>query len=157
MAPRLPSFDRSFGFILTDISRLSRKEFDRRVRGLRLTRAQWLFLYHLARRPGCTQSGLAESLQLEKITVSRQAGRLLRAGWIARRDHARDGRAYHLQLTPKAEKIIARLAGVVQRLRREYMQGLSAARRAALIDDLLRIKSNLLRMEAGAKKTFTNP
>src|SRR5579885_470157 len=99
--------EESFGFVLGDISRLARKEFDRRIRDLGLTRAQWLFLHHLARRPGCTQSDLAERLQMEKITVSRHAGRLLRAGWIARRDHQADGRAYHLYVTPKAEPIIA--------------------------------------------------
>ena len=61
MALRPSTFDRHLGFVIGDISRLARKEFDRRIRGLRLTRAQWLFLYHLARRPGCTQSELAES------------------------------------------------------------------------------------------------
>ena len=105
MALRPTTFDRSLGFILGDISRLARREFDRRVRGLQLTRSQWLFLYHLARQPGCTQSELAESLQMERISVSRQAGRLEKAGWIERRDHRRDGRAYHLHLTPKAERL----------------------------------------------------
>src|SRR5438477_10308454 len=99
----------NLGFVLGDISRLARKEFDRRVRDLGLTRAQWLFLYHLGQQPGCTQSDLAERLQMEKITVSRQAQRLLRAGWIERRDHAEDGRAYHLHVSRKAEPILARL------------------------------------------------
>ena len=146
------SFENSFGYILNDISRLARKEFDRRVRELRLTRAQWLFLSHLARQPGCTQSELAERLQMEKITVSRQAARLLRAGWIERRDHAEDRRAYRLYVTRKAEPIIVRLSAVADELRSEYLHGLSAARRAALIDGLLQIKSNLLRLDAEAKR-----
>src|SRR4051812_12281122 len=102
-----PTFqlERNFGFIIGDISRLARKEFDRRVRELRLTRAQWMFLCHLARQPGCTQSELAESLQMERISVSRQAERLEKAGWIERRDHEWDARAYHLYLTPKAERL----------------------------------------------------
>ena len=57
-APR-PNLDRSLGFLFADISRLTRKEFDRRVRDLGLTRAQWLFLYYLARQPGCTQREMA--------------------------------------------------------------------------------------------------
>lgn len=148
MPTRTSTFENSFGFILSDISRLARKEFDRRVRDLGLTRAQWLFLVHLARRPGCTQSGLAESLQLEKITVSRQAERLLRAGWIERRDRRDDARAYHLYVSRKAEPLIERLAAVGEKLRAEYMRGLPGARRNALVADLLRIKSNLLRMSA---------
>src|SRR5215207_5624350 len=145
MVARTSTFENNFGFILSDISRLARREFDRRVRELGLTRAQWLVLLHLARRPGCTQSDLAESMQMQKITVSRHAARLLRAGWIERRDHAEDGRAYHLYVSRKAEPLIERLAAVAERLREEYMRGLPSTRRTALISDLLRIKSNLLR------------
>jgi MarR family transcriptional regulator, transcriptional regulator for hemolysin len=151
VAARMPS-EPGLGFIIGDISRLARKEFDRRVRDLRLTRAQWLFLYHLAQQPGCTQSDLAERLQMEKITISRQAGRLVRAGWIERRDHADDGRAYHLHVTRKARPIIARLTDRAAQMRTEYFDGVSPARRTALLRDLQRIKSNLLRMDAEAKR-----
>src|SRR5512138_85625 len=99
MVAPTPSFEHSLGFVLSDISRLARKEFDRRVRDLRVTRAQWLVLLHLARRPGCTQSELADAMQLQKITVSRHAERLVRAGWIERRDDASDARAYRVYLT----------------------------------------------------------
>lgn len=143
--------EQSFGFLLNDISRLARRQFDRRVRGLHLTRAQWLFLYHLARNPGCTQSDLADSLQIERISVSRQAERLERGGWIERRDHDVDGRAYRLFLTAKAERIVERLAKIAAELREDYLRGLPVARRSALMDDLLRIKNNLLRLEGGAQ------
>jgi DNA-binding MarR family transcriptional regulator len=155
MVARTSTWEHSLGFILSDISRLARKEFDRRVRDLGVTRAQWLVLLHLARRPGCTQSELADAMQMQKITVSRHAGRLVRAGWIARRDQANDARAYHLYLSTKAEPIIERLASVSEAMRLEYMQGLSAARRDALITDLLKIKTNLLRMDADARRTLS--
>ena len=152
MVARASSFEHSFGFILSDISRLARKEFDRRVRDLRVTRAQWLVLLHLARRPGCTQSDLADAMQMQKITVSRHAERLVRAGWIERRDHADDARAYHLYVARKAEPIIKRLTAVAEEMRLEYMHGLSGVRRDALITDLLHIKFNLLRMDAEARR-----
>lgn len=152
MVSSLSHFDRNFGFIINDISRLARKEFDRRVRGLHLTRAQWLFLYHLARLPDCTQSELAERLQMERITISRQAGRLETAGWIQRHEDRRDGRAYRLRLTPKAERLTRQLEVLAGQLRDEYLGGLSPARRDALVDDLILIKSNLLRLEAKAKR-----
>lgn len=151
MALRPTTFDRSLSFIFSDISRLARKEFDRRVRDLELTRSQWLFLHHLARHPGCTQSELAESLQMERISVSRQASRLEKAGWIERRDHRDDGRAYHLHLRPKAERLALRLSGMAERLREDFLSGLTATRRAALINDLLHVKTNLLQMEANAR------
>lgn len=152
MVARATAFENSFGFLLTDISRLARTEFDRRVRDLGLTRAQWLVLLHLARRPGCTQSELAEAMQMQKITVGRHADRLVRAGWIERRDHAQDGRAYHLYVARKALPLIDKLAATAEALRAEYMAGLPAKRREALVSDLQRIKSNLLRMSAGSKR-----
>jgi len=109
-----------------------------------------LFLYHVARNPGCSQSDLADSLQVERISVSRQAERLERAGWIVRRDHDDDARAYQLVLTPKAEKMVERLAEVAAELREDYLRGLPQARRSALLNDLLQIKNNLLRLETGA-------
>jgi DNA-binding MarR family transcriptional regulator len=148
MSALRPSPERTLGLLLSDISRLVRKVFDRRVRDLGLTRAQWLFLYHLARQPGCTQSELAELLQVEKITISRQAERLEKAGWIRRADHAADARAYHLELTPRAGRIIAQLDGRAERLRQEYLGGIPAARRAALMADLALIKANLLGLDA---------
>ena len=151
MAARATPFENSFGFILADISRLARTEFDRRVRDLGMTRAQWLVLVHLARRPGCTQTELADAMQMQKITVGRHAERLLRSGWIERRDQPDDGRAYHLYVSRKAEPLIEKLAAMAEAFRREYMQGIPAARREALVADLLHIKSNLLRMDADAR------
>ena len=147
------NFDNSMGFVLNDINRLVRKEFDRRVRRYALTRAQWLFLFHAARHPGCTQSELAESLQQVKITVSRQAERLVKAGWIERRDHATDRRAYHLHLRPKAERMVRKLAGMAEALRSDYLQAIPPARRATLMDDLLLIKARLQQMAAEGKKS----
>lgn len=152
MAAALPNFDRSFGFLLNDISRLARQEFDRRVRHLGITRAQWLFLFYVARQPGCTQSELAETLQLQKISVSRQAERLVRSRWLERRDSAHDGRAYHLYLTAKAERVVERLSDVAVELREEYLAGIPAARREALLDDLQRVKTNLLSLESKTRK-----
>lgn len=152
MAAALPNFDRSFGFLLNDISRLARQEFDRRVRHLGITRSQWLFLFYVARQPGCTQSELAETLQIQKITVSRHAERLVRARWLQRRDNAHDGRAYHLYLTAKAERIVERLSDVAVALRDEYLAGISAARREALLDDLQHVKDNLLSLESKARQ-----
>ena len=149
-APR-STFENGFGFLLADINRLARHEFDRRVRDVKLTRAQWLVLLHLARRPGCTQSELADAMQLQKITVSRHADRLVRAGWIERRDHAADGRAYRLFVSRQAVPLIKKLNAVAETLRSEYLTGLSLRRRDALVADLRHIRSNLARIDAAAR------
>ena len=48
--------DPVFGFLVHDISRLLRKRFDRRARGLGLTKSQWIVLAHLARHEGIHKS-----------------------------------------------------------------------------------------------------
>jgi MarR family transcriptional regulator, transcriptional regulator for hemolysin len=93
-----------------------------------------------------------DAMQMQKITVTRHVERLLRAGWVERHDNAADRRAYHLYLSRKAEPLIDRLTGVADQLRSEYMRGLSASRREALINDLLHIKTNLLRMDAEVRR-----
>ena len=153
MPNRLPNFEHSFGFILTDITRLARREFDRRVRPLGLTRAQWMLLYYVARTPGSTQVELADALQVGKISVGQQAARLLRGKWIVRHDHGEDRRAYRIFLTAKSTRMIVRLAKLAGRMRDDYMQGLSAVRQAAMMDALLHIKANLLRMDVRAKSS----
>ena len=155
-APRPGSAtDRNLASLLAEVNRLARREFDRRVRHLDLTRAQWLFLFHLGGKPGATQSELAELLQMGRISVSRQAGRLEKAGWIERRDHADDGRAYHLRLTSRAERVFAKLEGLAGELRADYLRGLPQPRRMALLDDLSRIKANLLRLQANGRHSLS--
>lgn len=151
MVARAHPLEPMFGGILNDISRLARKEFDRRVRDLGITRSQWLVLMHLARQPGCTQSELAEAMQMQKITVSRHVERLLRGGWIERRDDPDDARAYRLHLRPRTEPLIGRVAAMAEEMRLEYMRGLPGSRRSALVSDLLQIKSNLVRMDAATR------
>jgi MarR family transcriptional regulator for hemolysin len=141
------NFESHLGFLLADVNRLARREFDRRVRPLGLTRAQWLFLFHLDRQPGVTQSELADLLQMEKISVSRQADRLERAGWIERREDRADRRAYRLHLTPRASRIVEKLDRMATGLRADYLKGLPPARRTALVSDLNRIKANLLALD----------
>jgi DNA-binding MarR family transcriptional regulator len=155
MPASTPHVSSQLGFLFADISRLARKEFDRRVKHLGLTRAQWLFLYYLARQPGATQSDLAEVLQMEKITISRQAERLEKAGWIERNEHGHDGRAYHLQLAPRAMRMVDRLEGFATQLREEYLHGLAPGRRAALLDDLSLIKQNLLQLETAPRRKIS--
>ena len=155
MSVSLPNFDRGLGFVLNDVSRLLRREFERRVRGFGLTRAQWMLLFHVARQPGASQSDLAEILQQEKITVSRQASRLEKNGWLERLNHAADGRAYRLQLTPKAREMVVRLAKVADELRVDALSGLPSVRREALIDDLLRVKANLLSMPLDSRGSLS--
>ena len=62
----MPNTDDFVGVMISDVARLLRTAFDRRVRRLGLTRAQWLVLTRLHRRPGASQSELADMMEVEK-------------------------------------------------------------------------------------------
>src|SRR5689334_3033341 len=112
--PPAPKPDRTgpedtFGFVLHDVARLLRKRFDQRARALGLTRAQWQVLAHLARAEGINQSGLADILEIENITLGRLVDRLEEAGWVERRLSGQDRRVRLLHLTEKAKPILGRM------------------------------------------------
>lgn len=135
--------ERSFGFLLHDIARLMRKRFDQRARSLNLSRAQWQLLVHLSRHEGINQSGLAEILEIENITVGRLVDRMEEAGWVERRADPSDRRARLLYTTEKVAPVMERMRELAEATRNEALAGLAPAQRDALIDTLIQVRGNL--------------
>lgn len=134
---------RNFGFLLNDVARLLRTAYDRRIRKLGLTRAQWWVLTHLYRSDGVSQTELAEILEIEKPTLGRLLDRLEAKGWV-RRDHdARDRRVWRVHLTSEVEPALRTMRALAAELRRDALTGISAAERERFVDTLLAIKGNL--------------
>jgi len=138
---------RNYGFLLTDVARLLRNAYDRRVRSLGLTRSQWWVLNQLFRNPGLNQSELAEILEIERPTLGRLLDRLEAKGWVRREHDARDRRAWRVHLTDAVEPTLRTLRKVATELMRDALAGLSAAERERFVDTLLAIKANLARMQ----------
>jgi MarR family transcriptional regulator for hemolysin len=141
-----PDLQRNFGFLLSDISRLFRREFNRRAGDLDLTQAQWRALAHLAREENIRQAALAERLEVQPITLARQLDRLEAAGWVERRPDPDDRRAVRLHLTPEAKPLIDRITDLAAEIRAEAMDGLDRPTREALLDALCAVRANLLRL-----------
>lgn len=60
-----------------------------------------LILNQIMRRPGVGVCDLAEVEQISRPTMSGHVKRLEAAGWVARADHAQDGRRSGLAVTPE--------------------------------------------------------
>jgi membrane fusion protein (multidrug efflux system) len=101
--------ERHLGFLIHDLARLLRRTFDRRLQDLGLTQVQWRAIAHLSRSEGMTQSALADSLEVQPITLARLVDRMELAGWIERRSHPLDRRATQLYLTDKCQPILAEI------------------------------------------------
>jgi len=134
---------RNFGFLLNDVARLMRTAYDRRIRKLGLTRAQWWVLTHLYRSNGVSQTELAETLEIEKPTLGRLLDRLEAKGWVRREHDASDRRVWRVHLTAEVEPALRTMRKIAAELRRDALTGISAAERERFVDTLLAIKENL--------------
>src|SRR5215468_4468375 len=143
--------ERSIGFLLHDVSRLLRRRFDQRARTIGLSRAQWSVLAHLSRNEGINQSALADILEIEPITLVHQLDRLEAAGWIERRLDANDRRVRLLYLTALGRQILGKMQALGLETKAEAVAGLTAAEQDALIDTLMKIKTNLSAREAASQ------
>jgi len=144
MRPMLrEDLSRNFGFLLNDVARLMRTAYDRRIRKLGLTRAQWWVLTHLYRSNGVTQTELAETLEIEKPTLGRLLDRLEAKGWVRREHDASDRRVWRVHLTEEVEPALRTMRKIAAELRRDALTGISAAERERFVDTLLAIKENL--------------
>lgn len=141
--------DRYLGFLISDAARLQRTVFDRRVRRLGLTRSQWLVLTRLHRKPGASQSELAEMLEIEKATAGRLIDRLEANGWVVRAPDAADRRINRVYMTEKAERMNRSIRPIAEDMVAEALSDLSAAERDRLIDLLSRVKRQLQAMVDG--------
>src|SRR5260370_37976115 len=75
----------TLGFLLHDVARLLRRRFEQNARGSGLTRSQWQGLAYLGNNEGINQSGLADLLENEPITLGRIIDKLPKRGLIERR------------------------------------------------------------------------
>lgn len=138
------------GAMIADVARLLRTAFDRRVRGLGLTRAQWLALTRLYRRPGASQSEFADMMEVEKATAGRMIDRLEAKGWVTRRAQDGDRRVKRIHLTAEAERVHKRIWRIAEANLDHALADFSVNEAAQLHKLLARVKKNLVGMvEAG--------
>jgi len=132
-----------FGSLVTDVTRLMRKHFDRRAVRFRMTRAQWRALKRLSHNEGMRQNELAEQLEMEPIAIGRVIDRLQKAGFVERRADPADRRAWRLHLTTRAHGVVDDMELISSELLREAQRGVSAAEMKAMMSALTRMKNNL--------------
>ncbi len=138
-----PEDEAYIGYIIADVARLLRTVCDRRVRKLGLTRAQWLAVTRLHRRPGLSQSEVADLLEVEKATACRLLDRLEAKKWIERRPDKKDRRVKRIYLTPRANRVQASIAPMAESTVDDALSDLSMEERQQLLDMMVRIKGKL--------------
>jgi MarR family transcriptional regulator, transcriptional regulator for hemolysin len=148
----MPNTEEYIGVVISDVARLLRTEFDRRVRRLGITRAQWLVLTRLHRRPGASHSELAEMMEVEKATAGRMIDRLVANGWVERRSEPGDKRVKRVYLTREAERVHKRIWRVAEDTVEAALADLSVRESKQLFALLQRVKETLVSSANGSAK-----
>jgi MarR family transcriptional regulator, transcriptional regulator for hemolysin len=140
----MESFADDLLILINDLARAIRTDADRRARQYGMTRAQWLMLARLARKPGLSQRELAEIVEVEPITIARMVDRMAARGLLERRPDSTDRRIWRLHLLPQADVVLASLAGQREAIRRVVVDGIDESALCATVATLRRMKSNML-------------
>ena len=138
-----PDDDGYIGYVLSDVARLIRTVFDRRVRDIGLTRAQWLVLSRLYRRPGASQTELAEMLEIDRASAGRMIDRMEKGGWVERRADLVDRRVKRLHLTLEARRAHAGMWAIVEATVDDALAPLSPAEQAQFTRLAAKVKGRL--------------
>lgn len=131
-------------WLVTDTARLMRTVFDRRAKVLGLTRPQWLAIVRLHRRPGASQSELADMMEIEKAPAGRIVDRMEEKGLVERRPDPGDRRINRIYLTARGEQIFEAIYPLSVQTVRDALTDLSLKDRDQLAHLLTRIKSTLV-------------
>src|SRR3954468_24911030 len=132
----------ALGREIYEVSRTIRRHFDRRARAMGFTQAQWAALWHLDRNEGISQSGLADILEMQPISLARILDRMESAGLIERRPDPDDRRAVQLFLTPQAGPILKVLHKIADEVRTIAARGLTDAEQMQGGGRLQRVRAN---------------
>jgi DNA-binding MarR family transcriptional regulator len=147
----------TIGMLLTDVSRLLRGAFDRKVNAMDLgiTPGEARTLVQVAVTEGIKQAEIATRMGIEPMTLSAYLGRLEAMGLVARIPDPADRRAKNVVVTDKADPLITELMSGLREMMNAYTEDLGDDGREVLRANLRILRDSLRRLDpclAGKEK-----
>jgi MarR family transcriptional regulator, transcriptional regulator for hemolysin len=143
--------------ILHDVARLGRVLADKRARMHDMTRAQWVMMLWLERKPGISQKELSDLLEVEPITVARLVDRLEQRRMVERRADPADRRIWRLHLKPEAVPLLEEIKAERAEIAELIVEGVDEATLATMLQGLLRMRATLCAEARGGGGRRTEP
>lgn len=144
------NLEKRFGFLVSDVGRLSGKRFDDLSRStLDLTRAQYRALAYLSYHGEMNQAALADLMEVAPISAGRLLDRMEEGGWIARRPNPEDRRERMVRMTDKADQALDAAQHVGDVVTGQALDGFSEAEADQFVEFLRRARANLSRPQQG--------
>ncbi len=131
------------GRLLVRTGRALRTRFDAELAAHGTTAASYSILRELVAQPGLNQRQLAERVEVEGPTLTRQLERMERDGLVQRRRDADDRRSMVVEVTPEARRRYEDMQDVIADIEAELLAGLSPDQRRSLRAGLLQVRTNL--------------
>ena len=145
------------GFLVSEVSRLTREQFNVVAHRIGLTLAQARAMAYLARNEGMSQVELSALLEVQPITLLRQIDRLEAAGLVERRPHPTDRRAQQLFLTSRSRATLDKIWALGREIQERAFNGMDESERERLMSALQKVKRNLSTPVREAKVTGAPP
>lgn len=133
----------SIGYVLWDVMRLVRKQYQAESGPNCLTIAQAKALFHISLHEGIRQVELAELLEIKPMSLVRVIDSLMAEELVERRPDPKDRRAHQIFLLPAAHERLVHIKSASDRIWAEALRGLTVDERAHFVTMLERIHSNL--------------
>jgi DNA-binding MarR family transcriptional regulator len=102
-------------------------------------------LIYLSRVDGLTQTELADSLDVERISAGRMVDRLVESGLVERRADPSDRRVWRLHLLPAAHGIVSELTSIGEQVEAETLSVLTTDQQVLFLNLLEALNTGLKR------------
>ena len=150
-ASRLTTQDDIFdntAFLITDVARRYRTNFDERIQHLHLLRSEWWLLSHLHFFEGSTQQELCDVMDITKGGMGKLIDRLETNGLVVRQTDESDRRTRRVFLAPKAKSLVNELQAFSKQVEAEALTAFKPAELRTFNRLLKKLRANFLNNES---------
>jgi MarR family transcriptional regulator, organic hydroperoxide resistance regulator len=133
----------SINFLLSMICKAQRTQMNGALTAIDLYAGQEMFLWHLWREDGLTQTQMVERVQ--PPTVSKMLERMEKAGLVTRRSDPEDSRVSRVYLTEQGRRSEQAVRDIWKTIEQRITAGLSVEERVLLRHLLLHVHENVTR------------
>jgi DNA-binding MarR family transcriptional regulator len=125
MKTKISHLEDHTGLWLRRVSNHVSLSFARKLTDMDTTVAEWALLRVLFGQNAVAPGEVAKQMGMTKGAISKLVDRLVGKSLVARSDNPRDGRAQHISLTEKGEKLVPELAALADQNDHECFSHLS--------------------------------
>ena len=118
-----------------------------KLKGIGLTREQWLVLAILWKEDGCSQQTIADATNRDKPSITRLIDNLVKEGFVSREHHKTDRRTNLIYLTDKGKGIKQSVMEVVNETIDQSTEGLNQEQILIIRDAFQLIYNNIKKYE----------